>query len=77
MDKIRFINRARNKVQFFSKDLANNAMWKKNTGWEPDFSTKAQMPEPINAPSPPDELHAAPLKPKGKGGRPKKNQQPA
>lgn len=32
---VRCINRARNKVQFFSKHLVNDPRWRKMTGYEP------------------------------------------
>jgi len=73
MEEIRCINRKRNKVGYFSTALVNNAYWRKQTGWERQ-DIAAEQPEQIPAPKP-DELHALPVK--RKGGRPKKNQQPA
>jgi len=92
MSDIRCIHKGRNKIGYFSPHLVNNDFWRKQTGWEPDFSSKAAIPESIAVKFPggcepmltmpeqipvskPDELHATPVK--RKGGRPKKNQQPA
>jgi len=72
MSDIRCIHKGRNKVGYFSPHLVNNDFWRKQTGWERDFT--AEQPEQIPV-SKPDELHALPVK--RKGGRPKKNQQPA
>ena len=73
MEEIRCINRKRNKVGYFSRELVNNAYWRKQTGWERQDAA-AEQPEQTPVPQP-DELHALPVK--RKGGRPKKNQQPA
>ncbi len=74
MEEIRCINRRNNKIQYYSADLVKNAHWRKQTQVEPAplptmEIASAIMPEPISAPSLPDELHAAPVKPKAKRGR--------
>jgi len=96
MEDIRCIHKGKNKVRYFSKRLVEDDHWRKNTGWERDFT--AEQPEQIPV-SKPDELHLkqadmanaiiaaanrtvdaidkTPTAIKKKGGRPRKNQQPA
>lgn len=74
MEEIRCINKRLNKIQYYSKELVKNAHWRKVTQIEPAPLPVSEQPEQTTVPQP-DELHATPVK--RKGGRPKKNQQPA